>query len=98
MTDFKNVPEGVSRWENNEPVLVMRPLNRPLTRALTKVVLEHQSQEAARELVTSQPLMFLGFLTNRDGRIVAVDENGENPESVDAGDVLCEPSMLRKPE
>lgn len=96
--DFPKIPEGASRWEDDQPVLVMRPINRDVTIALAKVSIAHNSAEALRQAVEGGPLTFLGFLVKReDGEMVAVDENGEHPVPLDVGDVFVDPSMLRKP-
>jgi hypothetical protein len=98
MMDFKKVPKGAQRWDNNEPVIVMRPLNVGLTLSLSKVALAHQNEEALKEAVTG-PCQFLGFLTRQeDGKLCVVDEDGENPLPLGAGDILVEPSMLQQPD
>jgi hypothetical protein len=96
--DFPKIPEGVARWEDDQPVLVLRPVNRDMTIALAKIAVAHDSDEALRQAVGGGPLTFMGFLMQRDGVMMAVDENGENPVPIDSGDVLGDPGMLIKPD
>lgn len=98
MVDIKKVPKGAERWENNEPVIVMRPFNVALTLSLSKVAIAHQSEEALREAVQG-PCTFIGFLTRQeDGKLCVVDEDGENAVPLGEGDILVEPSMLMQPD
>lgn len=91
-------PAGVERWpDNGEPVVVLRPLDLPVTLALAKTALAHNNGEALEQAVGGGPCRLLGFLVKRtDGSMVAVDENGENPEDIGPGDILAAPSNLRK--
>ncbi len=97
--DFKKLPEGVARWpDDNEPVVVLRPINRGMTLSLAKIAVEHQNEDALKEAVSGGPARFLGFLVQREDGMMAVDENGENPVPVEAGDIFAGPSNLRKPD
>ena len=98
MTDITKVPEGVERWDNNEPVIVLRPIDQAMTLNLAKIAVAHQSEAALKEAIGGGPCRFLGFLVRRDGKMLAVDENGENPVPIDAGDILAEPANLRRPD
>ena len=89
-------PEGIERWpDNGEPVVVVRPVEVGVVLALAKTALAQQSEEALKEAIVGRPSRMLGFLKRVEGRFVAVDENGLNPEPVGAGDILAAPSDLR---
>lgn len=88
--------EGRQLWPDGEPIVVLRPLNKPQSMALVSVAIKHDSFEALKEAVTSGPCELLGFLTMKDGKLVAVDENDENPVAIEQGDVMAAPSDLRR--
>jgi hypothetical protein len=91
------IPEGVERWPNGDPVVVVRPLNVNMTLTLAKIAHEHQNEDALKEAISGGPVSFLGFLTKRDGKMFAIWE-GEDPVPVDAGDILAGLDQLRKPD
>ena len=97
MFDLKT-PPGVEHWEHGEPKLVLRPRDQAMTLTLAKIAYEHQNKEALKQAISGGPCEFLGFLAHRDGKIVAIDENGENPVPIEAGDILAAPSDLWKPD
>src|SRR5271167_4653869 len=69
--------EGRQKWPDGEPIVVLRPLNRAQTMALVNVAIKHESEEALKQAVGGGPCELLGFLTIKDGKLVAVDENDE---------------------
>ena len=95
---FEQVPSGVRRWPNGEPMLVVRPARPAVTIALANVALLHQHTDALKEAVTDGPCTFLGFLVTRDARPMAVDEDGKNATRVEPGDIFVEPGMLQAPD
>lgn len=95
--DEVNPPKDAKRWPNGEPVIVLRPLKRGVTLALAKVAVEHQSHEALKQAFTHGPCEFMGYLVQRDGKLLAVYENGENPVPIDPVDILVEPATCDGP-
>lgn len=88
MIEIPNVPKGVERWPDGEVILVARPENPQLAVALASIALDHQSLEALQE-ASSGRLTFMGFLKRqRDGTMRIVDEKGENPQLLQAGDTF----------
>jgi hypothetical protein len=92
------VPEGVDRWPDGEPVVVMRPIRADVTLALAKVALEHQSNDALKEAITGGPCKFMGFLSSASGKLMVVDPDGGDPIPLEAGDIFCAPEDLRQPD
>lgn len=96
--------EGRQKWPDGEPIVVLRPLNKPQTMALVNVAIAHSaehtatSEEAMREAIGGGPCELLGFLAIKDGKLVAVDENDENPVGVEQGDIMAAPDDLRRPD
>lgn len=49
--------------------------------------------------MSSGPCTFVGFLVRgKDGSLVAVDEDGKNPEPIRQGDIMADPRDLRRPD
>lgn len=93
----EKVPGDAVRHPDGEPVVVLRPADPTRTKTLGEIALKHQSEEALRSAVEDRPLTMLGYLVRRKGKLLAVDENGENPMEIAAGDVFAAPGDLRKP-
>jgi len=88
--------EGRQKWPDGEDIVVLRPLNKAQTMALVSVAIKHESEEALKEAVAGGPCQLLGFLAMKDGKLVAVDEHGENPVTIEQGDIMAAPGDLRQ--
>lgn len=98
MIDCSEVPPDVERWPDGLPILVMRHPQPAVAIALAKVAVEHNSLDALKEAVESEPLMFVGFLVRRGGVAMAVDRFGKNGANVESGDIFLSPVEIKEPE
>lgn len=106
MNDKRSVKAGelhsIVAWDGDnaiwpdtrERVAVLRPADDPrVSLALAQVALTHQNEDALRQAASGR-MRFMGYLVRRDGKVVVVDDEGENPASVAAGDTLAALSDL----
>jgi len=76
-------------------MLVLRPSNPRLTRALAMIAVEKQSFDALRA-AGEGPCVFVGFLQRqKDGTRAVVDGDGRNPGPLQEGDILTSRHELR---
>lgn len=92
----EGAPKDILAWPSGEPVVVMRPLRPEVTVHVASLALQHQDVNMLAEAHEGKGA-FMGFLAKRGGKNVIVFE-GEEPISLEPGDLLTELGAIYKPD
>lgn len=77
--EIGKLPPDVRRWEDGLPILVVRPQAPQVLAMVAKVAVKHNNIEALRKEVHGQPMAFIGYLVERDGKLTQAPRGSTRP-------------------